>query len=370
MSTLTDEFRPRWASPPGDTIRTVMADRSWSIETLASELEISSYEATSLLDGSISITIRLARKLADTLGGTTRFWVNRDARYRESLDWIEADRWVSALPISDMVKLGWLESSGDWYTNIVACMEFFDVDTPVHLHPTKVRILDAQYRAKPRTLEQDACITAWVRHVQQLATGISCADWDRSAFQALLPQLAKLSRNSDPESFIPELQRLASGVGVALVVARTPAGCPANGVSMALPSGTRVIGLSGRYMADDHLWFTMFHEAGHLILHDRENVYIDEITLDVQQDTTEIEAEADRFASEQLLPSRLLSELAGVPSPNEIHGLANRAGVSDGVVVGQLQHHGILSYKSRLNRLKRRYRWDGPALTRGTARSG
>lgn len=370
MSTPTDEFKPRWASPPGDSIRTAMVDRNWSVANLASELDITYPEASDLLNGSASITIRLARRLAATLGGTTRFWVNRDARYRESLDWIEADRWVSALPLSDMTRLGWLESSRDWHTNVTACMDFFGVEAPAGLHPTQVRIVGARYRARPKTLEQDAAITAWVRRVKTLATGVRCADWDRSAFEELLPHLAALSRKSDPLSFVPELQRLASEVGVVLVVVRAPSGCPANGVSMALPSGTRVIGLSGRYLADDHLWFTMFHEAAHLILHDQDNVYIDEITLDGDQDSPELEAEADRFASELLLPKSFIADLTDVPSPTEIHGLANTAGVSDGIVVGQLQHLGILPYKTRLNKLKRRYRWDGPTLTRGSARTG
>ena len=164
------------------------------------------------------------------------------------------------------------------------------------------------------------------------------------------------------ESFVPALQRLCSLVGVAVVIVRAPRDCPVSGVSMMLPSGARAIGLSGRYLADDHLWFTFFHEAGHLLLHDQDLVFADDLDSNRSAAVEGPEAEADRFASDALLPAALRTGIARSPSPSTVHGLAKRSGVSNGVVVGQLQHARIVSFNSRLNRLKHRYKWDGTAL--------
>ena len=361
------EFRPRWASPPGESIRGALAERHWDVRRLATELAVSEPVATGLLDGSTRVTVEIARGLAESLGGSTRFWISRDARYCESLDWVEADRWVSLLPIREMRALGWVEAADEWHGNITACMELFGVDSPGDLSGPKVRAASARYRAKPRTPEQDAAVTAWVRQVELEAQTLQCDDWSLTAFQAALSQVSALSRVSDPRKFVPELQRLCTLVGVAVVIVRAPRSCPVSGVSMMLPSGVRAIGLSGRYLADDHLWFTFFHEAGHLILHNEDLVFVDDLDSDRSPAAEGPEAQADRFASDALLPAPLRDGIARSPSPSTVHGLAKRAGVSNGVVVGQLQHARLVSFKSRLNRLKHRYEWDGKALIARTA---
>ena len=364
----TEEFRPRWASPPGDSIRIALTERDWDLRRLSAELEVSEPVTAGLLDGSTRVTVDIARRLEGSLGGTTRFWMTRDARYCESREWVDADRWVSLLPTREMLKLGWVEPFDDWYGQVTACIDFFGVDSPSDLHHRPVAAEAVRYRARPRTVEQDAVISAWVHRVELEAQALPCATWDRTAFEALFSQLKALSKNRDPREFVPQLQLLCSSVGVAVVLVRPPRGCPVNGVSMTLASGTRAIGLSGRYLADDHLWFTFFHEAGHLMLHDPALVFIDEIQRNpsaASADEGDLEMEADHFASSVLLPAQLRKGVPHKPAPYAVHGLSKRAGVSTGVIVGQLQHAGLVPFNSPLNRFKNRYRWEGTTLIRG-----
>ena len=362
----TGEFRPRWASPPGESIRQAMAERHWDVERLASELGVNEEVATDLLQGTTRITVTIARVLAASFGGSTRFWMTRDARYCESRDWVTADKWVSLLPVRDMRSFGWVERTTDWQGAISVCMDFFGVDSPSELGGPKLRTTDARFRAKPRNPKQDAAIAAWVRKVELEATELQCEPWDSAGFRGSLPLIAELSKTSDPRMFVPQIQQLCSVSGVAIVLVRSPARCPVNGVALTLASGVRVIGLSGRYLADDHLWFTLFHEAGHLLLHDNDSVFVDEIDNSLDSDLDGPEAEADYFASQALLPESLLAGISRNPSPRLIHGIAKKAGVSHGVVIGQLQHAGVVPFDSRLNKLKHRYKWDGTVLTRGS----
>lgn len=366
MSAL-DEFRPRWASPPGDSIRTALAQQDWDIRRLSAELEVSESVTAGLLDGSTRVTMDLARRLADSLGGSTRFWMLRDAKYCQSTDWVKADRWVSLLPAKEMHDLDWIRPFDDWYSKVTSCMEFFGVDSPREIHGGPHRVVTSRYRATPKTPEQNAAIAAWVRRVELQAQTLRCDGWNSIAFQTLFPQLAELSRMRDPQVFMPKLQQLACSTGVAVVAVRPPRGCPANGVSMTLKSGVRAIGLSGRYLADDHFWFTFFHEAGHLVRHDPSLVFIDEIERNLRPTADDVEREADLLASEVLFPTQLREYVPRKPTPYTVHGLSKRAGVSTGVIVGQLQHAGLIPFNSRLNRLKNRYRWEGSVLTRGNA---
>jgi plasmid maintenance system antidote protein VapI len=81
-----NEFRPNWASPPGDTILNLLDDKNITPSELAAYLQISFRETRDLLDGTFKITDKIAEKLAEFLGGSKQFWVNREAQYRETLE--------------------------------------------------------------------------------------------------------------------------------------------------------------------------------------------------------------------------------------------------------------------------------------------
>jgi len=113
-----------------------------------------------------------------------------------------------------------------------------------------------------------------------------------------------------------------------------------------------------RYLSDDHFWFTFFHEAGHLILHgNREDVYV-EMENKIDRVYDEKEEEANIFAAEALIPYTLHDKLKSVRSnKRKIIQFAQLAGISPGIVVGQMQFLGYIKYQY-LNSYKRRYKWE------------
>ena len=69
----------------------------------------------------------------------------------------------------------------------------------------------------------------------------------------------------------------------------------------------------------------------------------------------EAEHEANLFAGAMLIPHYLEGELAGIRgNKRDIISFAMKAGISPGIVVGQLQHRGYFQ-KSYLNTFKRWY---------------
>ena len=115
-----------------------------------------------------------------------------------------------------------------------------------------------------------------------------------------------------------------------------------------------VIQLSLRYKSDDHLWFTFFHEAGHILKHGRKTVIIEGNGLDDEK-----EREADAFARDRLIPPAEIRRLvkADSLSASDIKTFAAEIGIAPGIVLGRLQHDGIIPYKTGLNSLKMFYRW-------------
>ena len=117
-----------------------------------------------------------------------------------------------------------------------------------------------------------------------------------------------------------------------------------------------VIQLSLRYKSNDHLWFTFFHEAGHILKHGRRDVFIEFKGIDRENE----EEEADIFACDKLIPPAALKAFVqrGAFSRADIVAFAKEIGIAPGIVLGRLQHDNILPYTHYLNsELKISYKW-------------
>ena len=181
------------------------------------------------------------------------------------------------------------------------------------------------------------------------------ATFDRIKLHQVLPCIRALTLESALERFVPKLTELCNQAGVALVIVPAPKGCPASGATW-FPSPKRaVLALSLRHKSDDHLWFSLFHELGHLLLHSKKTRFLEGI----EGLSSEAEAKADRFAQLQLIPDeKTFKLLASHPTLQkaQVSRFAAKIGIAPGIVVGRLQHDGKLP-RSHMNDLKRRFEW-------------
>src|SRR3990172_6878563 len=106
-------FEPDWVSAPGETIRDMLRERRITEQQLAEKLGGPRSRVTGLIEGREAITANLARKLEFALGGSATFWLAREKRYRDGLQFLgraAGDKftmqWLEALPLKDMVRLG------------------------------------------------------------------------------------------------------------------------------------------------------------------------------------------------------------------------------------------------------------------------
>ena len=116
-----------------------------------------------------------------------------------------------------------------------------------------------------------------------------------------------------------------------------------------------LIQLNLRYKTDDQLWFTFFHEAGHIIRHGKRDVFID---IEVSKPNDAREEEASNFAANLLIPPVKYVDFIRRDdrSKASIRRFASEIGIAPGIVVGRLQHDGILPY-SHCNDLKNWLAW-------------
>lgn len=351
-------FQPNWAASPGDSIRRALIRRGWSVAELADAMGATQETAKALLDGTMAIDRTRASMLATALETSVDFWLHRQTQYADDSERaheVAADKaWLRELPLRDMIKFGWIKSAKAESEKIAAALRFFSV-TSVAEWKAKYRtdLATAAFRTSMTFTSNPVATAAWLRQAERQAEGIECKNWNADQFKAALTKIRTLTRRKIPKEFVSELTKICAECGVALVITRAPEGCRASGATRFLTPNRAMIVMSFRYRSDDHFWFTFFHEAGHLLLHSKKALFLE----DGSEVTSEEEDEANKFASNVLIPASLGGEFQMVaPTTKSILRFAVRAGISAGIIVGQLQHGGRLA-PNRLNSLKRRWIW-------------
>ncbi len=357
------DFEPGWVSHPGETIADILEERELNPAVFAQRIGQTPDYAKALLDGRAEITAAVAKQLAEVLGGSQSFWVNRETQYRRDvkrlrggLDLVATKQFIDNLPVNDMIAFGWIEPAQSVADRAGACLQFFGVPDADAWHQSYADVLQTVFRTSPTFESDPAAVAAWLRRGELEAASIECAPWNPEKFNALLSGIRALTREKNPAVFVPELRKRCAAAGVAIVVARAPKKCRASGAVRILPRGRRLILLSFRYLSDDHFWFTFFHEAGHLLLHDTEALLLE----DIGAISDKMENEANAFAADILVPPEYRSAMLALPVDGRVvMRFAKDIGVSPGVVVGQMQYYRRLK-PQQLNRLKKRFQWQAP----------
>lgn len=360
--TMSDKFQPDWVSPPGETILDILRERSISHSDFARSLGETRAGVDALLRGHAELTVQHAKKLEGLFGASQTFWLTREMQYRQDL--IRSKReeensmslqWLSELPLKDMVRFGWLKVGGKSKPTLAECLDFFGCSSVAEWrvgHQTQLEL--AAFRRSNSFEQKPLAVAAWLRKGEVDGLAQVCRDWNSEKFQVGLEKIRLLTREKKPEDFLPELKEICAEAGVALVVARAPSGCRASGATRFITATKALILLSFRHLTDDHFWFTFFHEAGHVLLHKQNEVFIDGL----DSANTKEEEEANAFSARALIPDQFRAKLQALGlTPREILRFAKDVGVSPGIVIGQLQNSGRVRH-DRLNAFKQRYVWE------------
>ena len=359
-------FQPDWTSAPANTIVDILRERNISYSRFSSLMRLSIEDTNDILQGRSTISLSIARKLTRTLGASIEFWMTRDFQYRHDSKQLRAEEveWLRKLPLSDMINFGWLRTPPP-SKELKESLRFFEVaNVPAWKRKYAAPLQMAAFRSSPTFEAHLESTAAWLRQGEIEAANIHCAPWNPELFQQQLCRIRPLTRQKNPNHFIPLLQRSCSPSGVAVVIVRAPRGCRASGAVRFITDKKAILQLSFRYLTDDQFWFTFFHESGHLVKHGeqllRPSVLNDHrpwILEGSDVPVSDEEQDANDFAAQTLLPTAFQDDLFEVPLHRRaIIKLAQRANVSPGIIVGQLQHHGRIGY-DKFNGLKRRFTW-------------
>ena len=357
-------FEPNWASPPGDTISRLAAAGNLSVHDLAERIGFEEDVFSGIMDGRVKICDEVADALSNELGASRQFWIERynqflddKVRIAGSAQAESLSTWGQSFPAKALRQLGWLPKGSRGERLSKDILDFFGCDS---IQGWNERYSSGIGQVAFRTsfaFEADEMATlAWLRVGEVQSESLALAKFSANDFKNRLPELKKLCALKRPELFFPKLQQACAEHGVGLVSSKAPAGCRASGATWTSAKGNPIILLSFRYLSEDHFWFTFFHEAAHVVLHGTDHISVDGSDPS-PLGASAVEDEADTFAQDALVAADLRDEmLNAIPTRPHARRIARKAGVTPGIVVGQLQKSGALQ-PHQFNDLKRRYKW-------------
>lgn len=167
--------------------------------------------------------------------------------------------------------------------------------------------------------------------------------FDKSKFTLALKKIRKLT-NKSPKIFEPQMKDLCREAGVALVFVPELKKMHISGVSRWISKDKALIILSLRHKKDDHFWFSFFHEAFHILLHGKKEIFVDNIVDNIHMGKNDEEKEADDYASEILIPMKKYREFLEKENFTRINIMtfAKEIDIAPGIIVGRLQHENII----------------------------
>lgn len=354
-------YTPDFASPPGDLIQEYLDELGISARELARRCGRSGKLIAEIAAGKAPIEPETALQLERVLDLSAAVLLNMEASYqlhqareaeRKALE--SCYEWANGFPLKELAERGLLIRPTAKFAQVQELLKFFGVGSVKACEERVKDLLDVKFRTSDAFSNDEMSLAAWLRVGERRAADIDTQDYDRDAFLAALKHIRKLSA-TDLDKALPELKKRCAAAGVAFVLEKPYAKIRASGISRWLTPRKALIQQTLRYKADDHFWFTFFHECGHIVLHSRKNIFID-VDKGPGNASPEEEAEANAWAADFLIPTEAMRSfvLTFKGTETEVRKFAVSLGIAPGIVVGQLQHNRVVHF-SKLNGLKRYY---------------
>jgi HTH-type transcriptional regulator/antitoxin HigA len=362
---INNNLHSNLAIPPGEFLLEVIEDLGMSKDELAKRMNRPAAKLTAIFNGSKAITPDTALQLEKVTGVPAHIWNGLESDYRLTLARINQQKEQAKLKeeaglvtkycYNELKKLGLVENKTKPADKVLELHKYFGVTSLYNIQSVKrYAPLYRQNITKKNKVSSEA-LASWLRLGELKAQKINCRSFDYNKLKLLLPEIRGLTL-LPPEKFQPVLETKLAEAGVALVVVpHLPKTC-AHGAAFWLNQNKTIIMLTIRGSWADMFWFSLFHELGHILLHNKSSVFIESDSDDfiIQKH----EDDADKFAADNLIPPSQYKIFINGKSfyKSDIKTFAKEMNIHTGVIVGRLQHENRID-KSWHNDLRLQYKW-------------
>lgn len=363
MNKLQNQYNPDSVTPPGETLLELLEERGMSQSELAERMGRPKKTISEIINAKAALTPDTALQLENVFGVPAHFWMRREqdyqeffARRREHERLAQQMEWLKSFPIKEMIKRGWIGDKKDKLEQFKALLSFFGMASPEQWEKYWDSRAGAYRKSTAISTHKPSLIT-WLRQGELLAEKIDCKPYNASKLRKALQTIRTLTHETF-EVARPKIVALCAEAGVAVVFVAEMPKMGVSGVTRWLNSSKAIIQLSLRYKRDDSFWFTFFHESKHVLQEQKDEMFFAGDEGIAYDPDAPMEREANEFSANFLIPevefNRFVTTLRKQYSKIEIIQFSSRLNISPGVVVGRLQHDGLLP-PTHCNDLKQKY---------------
>ena len=248
------------------------------------------------------------------------FWMNHQRSYDEfivrekrKVTIEEAVPWAKHFPLTDMINKGWLPQVSSIQEKTMELLAFFGFSNHKAWEEYYFKQqLKVAFRISLSQIQEPYAISAWLRKGELQAAELEANDYSEKKFKEILPGL-KYILAKHPQGSFNQLQQKCLEAGVKVVQTPVIKKAPISGSTRWL-NNTPLIQLTDHYPHNDSFWFTFFHEAGHIILHGKKDIFLEKV--DYSDKDLKKEREADEFASKWTLTNEGVRKKLTVAQPS------------------------------------------------------
>ncbi|MCF6175675.1 MAG: ImmA/IrrE family metallo-endopeptidase [Victivallaceae bacterium] len=339
------KFKPDYAIPPGLTVKETIEALDMTQKEFAIRTGLTVQSLIRIFKGEQPISYETAERFEMVTGVAARFWNNLEMQYQEQMVKIaEKERfkndleWLKLIPVNELISRGVIPANKEPEEKLRNMLKFYGVNSvdawnKIWEYPDVAARRSQCFETRPGPA------SAWIRLGELQVQKHDCASYDKNKFTEVLRQIRKLTTEPTGD-FEEKLIKLCAEAGVALALVKEMKKVPWNGAAKWLSADKAMILLSLRGKSEDKFWFSFFHEAGHLLHDSKKDLFINDGTKGDLR-----EQRADEFAAEILVPKHFNPLIEMAKSKTDIIQLAEKIGVSPGIIAGRYQH------------LTRKWRW-------------
>lgn len=317
---------------PGEIIRFELRARGLTQADLAVRASVSAKHLNQVIQDAVPLSADTAMRLERTLGIPATVLTQADAinqtnKQRDKLRKTLTDHraWFAKFPSTALMKLKITTATSTLEAQIENLLVYLGVADP--------DAFDAVYgegvlsfRRAQRWKADPYATALWLRSAELRAEVLEVQPYNKTAFTDLLRELPELTLRPIAEAF-PILQARCAEVGVAVVYNPGIDGTRTSAAVRWLGPERPVIALSERGQFEDSLWFSFFHEAGHIALHPRRKSVIE---LDGADNEDGAETDANNFAKKTILRGRERA-LTELNTREDIEAFSKELGIHPGL---------------------------------------
>ncbi|HPN37736.1 MAG TPA: HigA family addiction module antitoxin [Melioribacteraceae bacterium] len=352
-------YMPNIAIHPGKVLERIILQANMTQKELSLRMGLTEKHISQIINGEASVTTETAVLFELVLGGSSKFWLNLEADYKEAKYRILRQSLLKKeitllknFPYKELEKRGYFEKTEKDEQKVEYLQKFFSVSSLLTIE----KIEKVAFRKRQENEIKNGFIAAWLRCGELEAKKVDLPEFNEQLLKDNIIKIRELIPDNEL-NYLSKIRDLLNEAGVSVVFIKHFQGTKINGAVRWIGNNPS-IQLSFFNPWIDIFVFTLFHEIGHILLHGKKEKFIEIEDYNAFIDYNK-ENEANKFATNFLIKEKEFAKFVVNKdfTIENIIAFANAQKIDPSIVAGRLCHESLVTW-AFVSSLRKRFNKD------------